>query len=252
MLKAARQSADRFRQRIHASARRIDLVFADGSAARATPDRILLGRPSRTGTSGTAEVFAQAFCARSDHLPAPPDPFNPPAPGMLLSGRAAVLRRAARARADRQAILSLDLDPPEKLRGQLAAATDLPCDRVPVLGLEDPIPDSARPVLILGPAALAAFREDPAAWRDRLGTLQAAHPDLPCLGPDNHPAPPGRQAGPECGPRRSGGRAGSGRAGNGVRGLGRNGSGATGRLRALSWNSERTPSPTTGRHINTT
>ncbi|SIN99657.1 hypothetical protein SAMN05444722_0052 [Rhodovulum sp. ES.010] len=185
MLKAARQSADRFRQRIHASARRIDLVFADGSAARATPDRILLGRPSRTGTSGTAEVFAQAFCAHSDHLPAPPDPFNPPAPGMLLSGRAAVLRRAAQARADRLVIVSLDLDPPDLLRTQLSAATGLPCDRVPVVGLEAQPPDSARPVLVLGPAALAAFREDPAAWRERLGTLEAAHPKLPCLDPEN-------------------------------------------------------------------
>ncbi|SIO00182.1 hypothetical protein SAMN05444722_0072 [Rhodovulum sp. ES.010] len=185
MLKAARQSADRFRQRIHASARRIDLVFADGSAARTTPDRILLGRPSRNGTSGTARDFAQAYCARSDHLPAPPDPFHPPAPGMLLSGRAAVLRRAARARADRLAIVTLNPDPPDRLRAQLAAATGLPCDRVPVPGLEDSIPENARPVLVLGPAALAAFREDPAAWRERLGTLEAAHPDLPCLDPEN-------------------------------------------------------------------
>ncbi|MBK1634342.1 hypothetical protein [Rhodovulum adriaticum] len=185
VLATARCTADRFRQRIHASARRIDLAFADGSAAQAAPDRILLGRPSRNGTSGTAQVFAQAYCARSDHLPAPPDPFHPPAPGMLLSGPAAVLRRAARARADRLAILSLDRDPPEKLRAQLAAATGLPCDRVPVLGLEDPIPENARPVLGLGPGALTALKQDPASWHDRLKALQAAFPDLPCLGPEN-------------------------------------------------------------------
>lgn len=184
MLAVARQIGRVSAQRIRAAAREVDLAFRDGSALWARPDRIELLHLGADGTARDAGAFAAAWCAASDHISAPCDPFHTdarPTPGDWATAQPRALERLGRVRAAGRAILALaaDLDPPEALRQLFAKATGLPCADMPILTLDTP--SDLIPTLVLGPHASATLARDPDRWLPALERRLARTPEMACV-----------------------------------------------------------------------
>ena len=123
---------------------------------------------------------------------APGDPFRTnahPVPGDWMTAQPRALDRLNRTRAAGCAILAVsdDLDPPEVLRRLFGAATGLPSDNVPILGL-DAVTELV-PTLVLGPAAAAALAKEPDRWLPSLEGRLAAAPKMTCILPPGQIVP---------------------------------------------------------------